>query len=54
MVKKNEKDINQFKQGISSLRTNFGELAQLMVKKIWDYIQLMMVLTILKMIMDIK
>lgn len=28
-----EKDIEQFKRGIFSLRTNFGELAQLMIQK---------------------
>ncbi len=28
-----KKNIEQFKQGIFSLRTNFGELAQLMIKK---------------------
>lgn len=33
MRKKNDKNIDQFKQGIFSLRTNFGELAQLMIKK---------------------
>ena len=33
MAKKKDKNIDQFKQGIFSLRTNFGELAQLMVKK---------------------
>lgn len=33
MVKKKDRNIDQFKQGIFSLRTNFGELAQLMVKK---------------------
>ena len=33
MAKKKEKDIEQFKQGIFSLRTNFGELAQLMLQK---------------------
>jgi len=30
---KSKKDIEQFKNGIFSLRTNFGELAQLMIKK---------------------
>ena len=33
MAKKKNKNIDQFKQGIFSLRTNFGELAQLMIKK---------------------
>ena len=31
MAKKKDKNIDQFKQGIFSLRTNFGELAQLML-----------------------
>ena len=33
MAKKKDKNIDQFKQGIFSLRTNFGELAQLMLQK---------------------
>ncbi len=33
MSKKKEKNIEQFKQGVFSLRTNFGELAQLMLQK---------------------
>ena len=33
MTKKKNRNIDQFKQGIFSLRTNFGELAQLMIKK---------------------
>lgn len=33
MAKKKDKNIDQYKQGIFSLRTNFGELAQLMLQK---------------------
>ena len=33
MAKKKDKNVDQFKQGIFSLRTNFGELAQLMLQK---------------------
>lgn len=33
MAKKKDRNIDQFKQGIFSLRTNFGELAQLMIKR---------------------
>lgn len=33
MAKEKGRNIDQFKQGIFSLRTNFGELAQLMIKK---------------------
>lgn len=33
MSKKKDRNIEQFKQGIFSLRTNFGEFAQLMIKK---------------------
>lgn len=33
MGKKRDRDIEQFKQGIFSLRTSFGEFAQLMVQK---------------------
>lgn len=33
IAKKKDKNIDQFKQGIFSLRTNFGELAQLMLQK---------------------
>jgi len=33
MSKENVTDIDQFKHGIFSLRTNFGELAQLMLQK---------------------
>lgn len=33
MSKTKEKKIKQFKQGIFSLRTNFGELAQVMIQK---------------------
>lgn len=33
MAKEKEKNIEQFKQGVFSLRTNFGELAQLMLQK---------------------
>lgn len=33
MNKKKARNIEQFKQGIFSLRTNFGEFAQLMIKK---------------------
>lgn len=30
----NKKDLAQFKRGIFSLETNFGELAQLMIEKL--------------------
>lgn len=33
MSKKKDRNIEQFKQGIFSLRTNFGEFAQLMIQK---------------------
>lgn len=33
MSSSRDKDIEQFKQGIFALRTNFGELAQLMLQK---------------------
>lgn len=33
MSKEKDKNIDQFKQGVFSLRTNFGELAQLMLQK---------------------
>ena len=33
MTKEKDKNIDQFKQGVFSLRTNFGELAQLMLQK---------------------
>jgi len=33
MAKKKDNNIDHFMQGILSLRTNFGELAQLMLQK---------------------